>query len=333
MSNTPYTVLIADDDKDLVDILSRYCRRRGLQVITAHDSLTAMNQANRCLPDVICLDVEMPNGNGLSLCEMLSSHEQLATVPVIILTGRTDPDTVRRCHSLCAFYVLKAPDVWQRIEPLLDELLLHGKEPADRERTAYVGSHESHPAPPLHSRSRINDDRPASSGRTYPNIPRAAEFASPPAAAVPRLVDIVFGMLGTDERGTTRAGHNTTQHSLGNHERIPWVLCIDDDADYCRILKTRLEAYGVDVVRAEAILLDYELPDGQGDYILNRLQDNPVTRDIPVIVITGHRDRCLERKMLNMGAVCFLNKPFEFSELLDELRTHLPSIPHAALSS
>ena len=80
------------------------------------------------------------------------------------------------------------------------------------------------------------------------------------------------------------------------------MLCIDDDADFSDALKIRLEDHGVAVIRAHtgmegyrlafttpasAILLDFNMPDGQGDYILGRLKDNPVTRDIPVVVITG----------------------------------------------
>jgi CheY-like chemotaxis protein len=74
-------------------------------------------------PDVVCLDVDMPAGNGLGVCEMLSSDTACRTIPIIILTGRTDPETIMRCHSLCAYYVEKCPDVWSRIEPLLKELL------------------------------------------------------------------------------------------------------------------------------------------------------------------------------------------------------------------
>jgi hypothetical protein len=47
----------------------------------------------------------------------------LALIPIAIPTGRSDPDTIMRCHSLCAYYVEKCPDVWSRIEPLLKELL------------------------------------------------------------------------------------------------------------------------------------------------------------------------------------------------------------------
>jgi CheY-like chemotaxis protein len=117
------TILIADDDRDLVYSLFLRCRRLGLKVLTAHDAFTALTIAKTQSPDLICLDVEMPAGNGLSVCEMLTSDETCRSIPIAILTGKCDPDTIIRCHTMCAYYVEKCPDVWSRLEPLLEELL------------------------------------------------------------------------------------------------------------------------------------------------------------------------------------------------------------------
>jgi response regulator RpfG family c-di-GMP phosphodiesterase len=126
---------------------------------------------------------------------------------------------------------------------------------------------------------------------------------------------------------------------------VPWVLCIDDDPDYSRALKLRLESHGVAVVRAydgvagfhsafansaSAILLDYHLPNAQGDYVLGRLKDTAITRDIPVIVVTGMKDRAIERKMMNLGAEVVLTKPVEFVTLRRELARHINILAGAA---
>jgi DNA-binding response OmpR family regulator len=117
------SILIADDDHNLVDALAVRCRTLGLAVRTAHDARTALNIIFDDRPDVACLDVNMPCGNGLCVCEMLASDERFVSLPVIVLTGRTDLETVRRCHNLCAYYVPKCADLWSRIGPLLQELL------------------------------------------------------------------------------------------------------------------------------------------------------------------------------------------------------------------
>jgi CheY-like chemotaxis protein len=117
------TILVADDDPALVQVLELRCRALGLDVRVAYSGLAALKSACQEPPDLICLDVDMPGGNGFSACELLTGEDQLAQVPIIILTGKTDSDTIRRCHHLCAYYVPKCADVWTRIEPLLQELL------------------------------------------------------------------------------------------------------------------------------------------------------------------------------------------------------------------
>ena len=119
----------------------------------------------------------------------------------------------------------------------------------------------------------------------------------------------------------------------------PWILSIDDDYDFSDALKLRLDEYGIAVsraangmagywmaytTRARAILLDYQMPNGQGDYILRRLKDNPVTRDIPVIMITGIKDKMLERRVLAMGAKAYLVKPVDFEQLRKVLSEFMP---------
>ena len=117
------SILIADDDRNLVRALTVRCQRLGLRVFSAHDSVSALSQIHAARPDVVCLDVNLPGGNGLSLCEMLCTDDRTAAIPKIILTGRNDPETIRRCHTMCAYYVEKSRDVWDRVAPLLRELM------------------------------------------------------------------------------------------------------------------------------------------------------------------------------------------------------------------
>jgi response regulator RpfG family c-di-GMP phosphodiesterase len=150
------------------------------------------------------------------------------------------------------------------------------------------------------------------------------------------LLDAVFAMLGDspEQFATSDSSFAAESAAEAPSGEPPWVLCIDDDADFSDAIKCRLESYGVAVVRAsngmegyrlaftnpaKAILLDYNMPNGRGDYVLGRLKENPATKDIPVIVITGVRDKWLERQMYGMGAEAFLNKPLQFDALRDEL--------------
>ncbi|MDZ7620575.1 MAG: response regulator [Patescibacteria group bacterium] len=136
MSDLNRTVLIADDDRRLALALDLRCRELGLKTLVVYDAISALTAIRHHRPDVICLDVEMPAGNGLSVCEMLANDKEFSSIPVIILTGRRDHDTVRRCHSMCAYYVLKSNDTWGRVEPLLRELLELGEARQRRQEQA-----------------------------------------------------------------------------------------------------------------------------------------------------------------------------------------------------
>ena len=116
-------VVIADDDPDIVDVLTRRFSGLGCSVIGTRSACDALNVISRTVPDLVCLDVNMPAGNGLSVCEMMSDDEFLSNIPVIILTGQSDPETIKRCHDMMAYYVEKNVNVWQRVEPIAKELL------------------------------------------------------------------------------------------------------------------------------------------------------------------------------------------------------------------
>ena len=116
-------IVIADDDPDIVQVLTRRFRSLGCSVIGTGSAVDALNIIARMVPDLVCLDVSMPAGNGLSVCEMLATDMKLANIPVIILTGRTDDETIRRCHDMMAYYVEKNVNVWERVEPLARDLL------------------------------------------------------------------------------------------------------------------------------------------------------------------------------------------------------------------
>src|SRR6185436_9730471 len=100
-------IVIADDDKELVKVLARRCRGLGLTVDEATDGFEAafglfIAGEPRALPRLAILDVNMPVDDGLSVCEELRREQQLAEMPVIVLTGRKDRGTIQRCQELGA---------------------------------------------------------------------------------------------------------------------------------------------------------------------------------------------------------------------------------------
>ncbi len=117
------SVLIADDDPMLVRVLTVRCRHLGLEVRQAADAMQALVMIHKEPPDLVIFDVSMPAGDGLSACQMLASDKRLQKIPVVILTGRKNDEIRGRARELGAHYLLKSPDCWGELKPLICRLL------------------------------------------------------------------------------------------------------------------------------------------------------------------------------------------------------------------
>lgn len=309
------TILIADDDQDLLNVLELRCAKLGLEVVTAGNAIDALRAATEAQPDIICMDVELPGGNGLAAAEMFRSDDRFSDAPLIIITGNTDANLERRCHELPAYYIPKASDTWERLELLLRDIL--GLTKSD--------SHDCSSRPSSccdtqgEEEATALDTQPSATGQTINRIE--------PGHSQEAILDSVFAIL----------------HQEGLLDDLvpspqPWVLCIDDDQDFLVSLTRRLEARGIGVINAydgiggvhtaftqpaNAIILDYNMPNGQGDYVLQRLKELPSTKHIPVIILTGNKDDAVRRTLLSLGAEAFLYKPPVYEQLLGELERHI----------
>ncbi|MGB3023122.1 MAG: response regulator [Methyloceanibacter sp.] len=117
------TVVIADDDKIILDYLALRCRHLGLRVETASDGLRAVLKVSKERPDLLILDLTLPDVEGFEVVERLADPK-FPPVPVIILTGRSDDAAKQRCEDLSVYYVHKGSETWADIEPLIYEILI-----------------------------------------------------------------------------------------------------------------------------------------------------------------------------------------------------------------
>ncbi len=92
----PRTVLIADDEADLVVLMKRQLQRAGYNVLTAEDGSQAETMARTHLPDVAVFDVQMPVMTGIEALEMLQADPATASIPVILISAGFQQHTVRR---------------------------------------------------------------------------------------------------------------------------------------------------------------------------------------------------------------------------------------------
>ena len=122
----------------------------------------------------------------------------------------------------------------------------------------------------------------------------------------------------------------------------PVITAIDDDPVILNFLVSVLKAnYSVrpftsgsmalDFLKkskSDLILLDYQMPDMTGIEVLNALQNDPLTRDIPAIFLTGAIDSESEVEALDHGAVDYITKPIRYRSLLTRVRLQLELQTH-----
>jgi CheY-like chemotaxis protein len=129
------TAVIADDDVNLIRLLRAALEPMGVEIQEAHNAVAALVMINRAPPDLVILDVNMPTGNGLSVCEMLASDNRLSRVPVVILTSDSDDRTLMRCQSMRAHYIQKDADAIEQVKQFTAQMLsLSSPEPCMSER-------------------------------------------------------------------------------------------------------------------------------------------------------------------------------------------------------
>jgi CheY-like chemotaxis protein len=104
-------ILIVDDDEALVELLSRRIEQQGYETLTAGTGRAGLSLAYRHLPDLVVLDLRLPDTDGLSVCQELADSPQTWSIPVIVLSGMERPDIVRRCRAAgCCYFVRKPYD-------------------------------------------------------------------------------------------------------------------------------------------------------------------------------------------------------------------------------
>ncbi len=83
-------ILVADDEPDILEIISYNLQLHGYKVITAKDGDQAIQKAKESLPDLIILDIMMPKKNGMEVCKILRSQPEFAGTIIVFLTALND---------------------------------------------------------------------------------------------------------------------------------------------------------------------------------------------------------------------------------------------------
>ncbi|MET9849272.1 response regulator transcription factor [Streptomyces ossamyceticus] len=101
-------VLVADDDADIRDLVAFKLTQSGHQVTAVEDGMAALRALREGPPDLVLLDIRMPGMSGLDVCRELRAAQETASLPVILITARSQEGDVELGFSAGADdYIVK----------------------------------------------------------------------------------------------------------------------------------------------------------------------------------------------------------------------------------
>lgn len=115
-------ILIVDDENDFIELLQYKLAGHGYDLIVANDGVHALSQARTLKPNLILLDILLPDLDGLSVCEILRRQPSTKKIPIIFMSALTG-DVTKRTASMQAEDFFTKPLDLNRLEKRIEELL------------------------------------------------------------------------------------------------------------------------------------------------------------------------------------------------------------------
>ena len=115
-------ILIVDDEQEFVELMQYRLAGLGCEFIVAYDGVQALSQARQFKPDLILLDILLPDLDGLSVCEILRRQPATKKIPIIFMSALSSEVTKRTVAMHAEDFFTKPLDL-PRLERRINELL------------------------------------------------------------------------------------------------------------------------------------------------------------------------------------------------------------------
>ena len=119
-------ILIVDDERDFVELVQFRLAALGCEFIVATDGLQALSQARQFKPNLILLDILLPDLDGLSVCEILRRQPTTKKIPIIFMSALSS-DVTKRTVAMTAEDFFTKPLDLPRLERRITDLLQHDR--------------------------------------------------------------------------------------------------------------------------------------------------------------------------------------------------------------
>lgn len=117
-------VLVVDDEPEITEIVETFLSEAGYQVSVENSSRNAAAKARQFRPDVVILDIMMPDIDGYQICHELKQDPHLANVPIIFLTGKDRNDDMGRSFKAGGDMFIKKPFSCERLLEIVNLVVM-----------------------------------------------------------------------------------------------------------------------------------------------------------------------------------------------------------------
>ena len=237
-------ILIIEDDVLVTSLYSRRFRKEGFQVDIAHDGLAGKEQVTTLKPDLVILDLMLPNLNGVEVIKYMRAHSALKSIPIVVFSNSFLTDLVREAWKAGATQCLSKVDCApkQLVEAVTKLLgtatdapapvvppppVFAAAPPAPPQYPSLVASIAAHPPsdsplpplplPDLPALSLLAPSLPAVTG--YPDTIDQAESRSAFLASGPESVSTLRGLLHSLTRSESDMERLSRLQDMGQHVR------------------------------------------------------------------------------------------------------------------
>lgn len=111
-----YTILIVDDDHENLKLLSLCLNDSGHKILVAQNGMSAMKKAELSMPDLILMDVIMPEIDGFEICRLMKANRKLVDIPIIFMTSLTDSNSMLKAFEVGGVDYISKPFKFEEIK-------------------------------------------------------------------------------------------------------------------------------------------------------------------------------------------------------------------------
>jgi len=117
-------VLVIDDEPEITEIVQTFLSEAGYRVLVENSSRNAVDKARGFKPDVILLDIMMPDIDGYNICQELKKDPEFVDTPIIFLTGKDRSDDMGRSFKSGGDMFIKKPFSCERLLEIVNIMLM-----------------------------------------------------------------------------------------------------------------------------------------------------------------------------------------------------------------